>query len=73
MSDGAEALSISRVARILAVGEALVYRLILKGELPAFRVGRCWRIAVVDLNAFRKRQQYRIVQTTKTTTDIPSA
>lgn len=37
-------LTIEEVAKMLRVNKRTVYRLAVKGEIPAFRFGRSWRI-----------------------------
>lgn len=54
------ALSVGRVAQLLSVSEWAVRRLIRSGKLPAFVVGKSYRIAVVDLQAFRQRQRVQV-------------
>lgn len=49
----AESLTVSEVAGKLSCSGQTVRALIKKGALPAFRVGREFRVAVADLNALR--------------------
>ena len=49
----AESLTVSEVAEKLSCSGQTVRALIKKGALPAFRVGREFRVAVADLNALR--------------------
>lgn len=37
-------LTIEEVAKMLRVNKRTVYRLAVKGEIPAFKFGRSWRI-----------------------------
>lgn len=39
-----EFLTIEEVAKIFRVAEATVYRMARKGEIPAIKFGRVWRI-----------------------------
>ena len=39
-----EYLSIEEVAKMLKVNKRTVYRLAVKGEIPAFKFGKSWRI-----------------------------
>lgn len=49
-----ESLTASEVADIMGCHVHTVYRLIERGKLPAFRLNRNYRIAVVDFRNFRK-------------------
>ena len=45
-------LTIRDVQYYLGVGQRTVYRLIQSGELPAFRIGKLWRVRRKDLEHF---------------------
>jgi excisionase family DNA binding protein len=51
------AVSRREAAALLSVSEKSVERLILRAELPAFKVLGQWRILVSDLRTFIARQQ----------------
>lgn len=38
-----KALTVMDVAKLLSLSPITIYRLAKKGEIPAVRVGRCWR------------------------------
>lgn len=59
--DDAEALTVARVASVLGVHINTVRKLIRRGALPAFRVGRRLRVARVDLIEYRRRQRVVVV------------
>ncbi|WP_366776030.1 helix-turn-helix domain-containing protein [uncultured Gemmiger sp.] len=40
------------VADFLCIHKNTVYNLIRRGDLPAFRIGKCWRIRRKDLSIF---------------------
>ena len=42
-------LTIEEVAKLLRVAEATVYRMARKGEIPAIRFGKAWRIKRKEL------------------------
>jgi excisionase family DNA binding protein len=48
-------LKVSEVAQLLRVSKMTVYRLIASGELRSARVGRSYRLAEDDVNAYLKR------------------
>ena len=51
-------LTIEEVAKKLRVNKRTVYRLALKGEIPAFKFGKSWRIDSAKLEeAFRGNLQ----------------
>jgi len=55
LSDGVPAprfMTPTEVAADLRISPMTVYRLIHSGELPAIRIGRNFRVAAVDLDAF---------------------
>lgn len=58
----AAVLTVEEVSRRLRVSEATVYNLIRGGQLPAFRVGRSWRIDEGDLDEYIRRQKRRLRQ-----------
>ena len=45
-------LTVEEAAAQLAIGRSLAYELVLRGELPSVRIGRCRRIACADLKRF---------------------
>lgn len=42
-------LTIEEVAKLLRVAEATVYRMARKGEIPAVRFGKAWRVKRKEL------------------------
>lgn len=52
MIENTRLLTLDEVANALRVHRESVRRLILAGELPAFRVGHLWRIRESDLAAY---------------------
>jgi excisionase family DNA binding protein len=48
-------LTVAEVARYLRVSETTVWRWCTSGKLPAFRVGRGWRVRRGDLNILISR------------------
>lgn len=55
--DGLDRLAVSPrlVARLLSVSHSQVEKLVARGELPAFRVGRSVRVELLELVAFMDR------------------
>ncbi len=51
----ARLLSVAEVAALLRVSRTTVTRLILEGHLPAHRVGRLYRVASAELEAFLRK------------------
>jgi putative molybdopterin biosynthesis protein len=58
---GTEVLTVGEIAASLKISEATVYGLVREGEIPAFRVGRSWRIEAKDFNDYIRRQKARPV------------
>jgi excisionase family DNA binding protein len=50
-------LSLEEVAEVLGVNYQLIYKLVRSGELPAVRVGRVFRVATPDLNAYLEKSK----------------
>ncbi len=48
-------LTPAEVQGILAIGKNTFYRLVNSGELPAFRIGKLWRVRKDDLMNFQRR------------------
>jgi excisionase family DNA binding protein len=46
------AVSVEEGARMLGVGRATLYRLVLRGEIDSFTIGRARRIAVATLEQY---------------------
>jgi excisionase family DNA binding protein len=55
-----ETLTQAQVAEVLGVHIATVGRMLKRGELAAFHVGRCVRIAKADVVALRKSQRWTL-------------
>lgn len=48
-------LTPQEVAELLRVSSAAIHRLLRRGELPAVRVGRAWRVEETDLQRWLRR------------------
>lgn len=57
MSTEKEFLSLEEVADKLGVTYQLIYRLVRSGELPAARLGKLYRVASADLDAYLARSK----------------
>ncbi len=49
-----EFLTISEVAEILRVNPKTIYRAVWSKKVPAYKIGKSWRIAKRDIELFRK-------------------
>jgi excisionase family DNA binding protein len=49
-----EFLSIPEVAEVLKVNPKTIYRAVWSKKLPAYKIGRAWRISDKDIEFFRK-------------------
>ncbi|WP_315118651.1 helix-turn-helix domain-containing protein [uncultured Clostridium sp.] len=47
-----EIMTISEVAEYLKISEVTTYKLVQEGKMPAFKIGRHWRIKKNDLTEF---------------------
>lgn len=54
-----EYLTPLEVQQLLYIGRNSFYKLVNSGELPAFRVGKMWRVARKDLLAFFRKKNGR--------------
>lgn len=54
-----QVLTVEQVRQELGVSHATIYRLLATGDLASFKVGRCRRVAAVDLQDFIERQRVR--------------
>ena len=52
--DISEFLSVVDLAKLLSVDPKTIYRAVWSKTLPAYRIGRTWRIAKRDIEGFRK-------------------
>jgi len=52
-----EFMTVAEVAERLRVSERTVRQLIMRGELPAIKIGKEWRIARAELEAFLKKRK----------------
>lgn len=52
-----EVMTIKEVADFLKVNERTIYRLAMKGEIPAFKVGTTWRIERHELSIWIENQK----------------
>ena len=57
MSDDNEIMTITQVAKYLQISEITTYRLVQEGRIPAFKVGRGWRVKREDLKEFIEKQK----------------
>ncbi|WP_096153395.1 MULTISPECIES: helix-turn-helix domain-containing protein [Bacillus] len=46
-----EIMTISQVAEYLQISEMTTYKLVQEGKIPAFKIGRHWRVKKDDLMA----------------------
>ncbi|MCF8567592.1 helix-turn-helix domain-containing protein [Alicyclobacillus tolerans] len=47
-----EIMTISQVAKYLQISEITTYKLVNEGKIPAFKIGRHWRVKKEDLSEF---------------------
>ncbi len=50
-----EFLTISELAEVLKVNPKTVYRAVWSKNVPAYKIGKAWRIAKRDIEMFRRR------------------
>jgi excisionase family DNA binding protein len=52
-----EVLTVSQVAEYLQLSEMTTYKLVQEGKIPAFKIGRSWRVKRIDLETFIEQQK----------------
>lgn len=62
MGQAESLLTVAEVAAELRVSTMTVYRLVKAGELPAFRIGKNYRIRRGDLDTYRQAGVVRVEQ-----------
>ena len=50
-----EIMTISQVAAYLQLSEMTTYKLVQEGKIPAFKIGRSWRVKKSDLDILIER------------------
>ncbi|MCM3490994.1 helix-turn-helix domain-containing protein [Alkalihalophilus marmarensis] len=50
-----EIMTVTQVAEYLQLSEMSTYKLVQNGKIPAFKIGRHWRVKKEDLNEFIER------------------
>ena len=55
-------LTPKEVMEELAIGKITLYRLLNSGELPAFRIGKLWRVRRVDLESWNPAKKSSLWQ-----------
>ncbi|GAB3055270.1 helix-turn-helix domain-containing protein [Virgibacillus ainsalahensis] len=50
-----EIMTVSQVAEYLQLSEMTTYKLVQEGKVPAFKIGRHWRVKRDDLNELIER------------------
>ncbi|WP_139314703.1 helix-turn-helix domain-containing protein [Alkalihalophilus pseudofirmus] len=50
-----EIMTVTQVAEYLQLSEMSTYKLVQDGKIPAFKIGRHWRVKKEDLNEFIER------------------
>lgn len=57
MSAEDDIMTITQVADYLKISEITTYKLVQEGKIPAFKVGRHWRVMKEDLKEFIDKQK----------------
>lgn len=47
-----EIMTVNEVAAYLKISEVTTYKLVQEGKIPAFKIGRHWRVKRLDLGEF---------------------
>lgn len=47
-----EIMTVNEVAEYLKISEVTTYKLVQEGKIPAFKIGRHWRVKRIDLGEF---------------------
>ena len=60
MSSEKKFMTLEEVADLLGVRYNLIYRLVRSGEIPASKIGRVYRVAAADLDAYLERSKQSV-------------
>ncbi|SMO56946.1 helix-turn-helix domain-containing protein [Melghirimyces algeriensis] len=52
-----EVLTVAQVAKYLQISEMTTYKLVQQGKIPAFKIGRHWRVKKEDLAEFIEKRK----------------
>jgi len=52
-----EIMTISEVAKYLKISDVTTYKFVQEGKIPAFKIGRHWRVKKEDLKEFIEKQK----------------
>ncbi len=53
-----EIMTVSEVAAYLKISEVTTYKLVQQGKIPAFKIGRHWRVKRTDLGEFIEKLKH---------------
>jgi excisionase family DNA binding protein len=53
-------LTVRELAAFLNVHPGTVYRLVARGDLPGFKLGRGWRFSSAEVDSWMKQQQRQV-------------
>ena len=53
MANGAKVLTILEVGEYLRIHRSTIYRLLKKGQIPAFKIGSDWRFNIEEIDHWR--------------------
>lgn len=57
MDNQEDIMTVSEVAKYLKISEVTTYKFVQEGKIPAFKIGRSWRIKKQDLGEFIEKQK----------------
>jgi excisionase family DNA binding protein len=52
-------LTVTEVAEYLRISRSMTYRLLKRGEIPAFRIGSDWRFNLEEIDRWRAEREIR--------------
>lgn len=53
-----EIMTVNEVAEYLKISEVTTYKLVQEGKIPAFKIGRHWRVMRIDLGEFIEKLKH---------------
>jgi excisionase family DNA binding protein len=53
-----EIMTVNEVAAYLKISEVTTYKLVQQGKIPAFKIGRHWRVKRIDLEEFIEKLKH---------------
>ena len=61
MSESREVMNVRQASQYLGISPDTLYRSITEGEIPAFKLGNCWKLRKTILDRWMERKMSQVV------------